>query len=75
MGETGGDGVTDQDAAKKLLFRLALSHPEIATIWADSAYAGKLVDWAKKYLDITIKTGRRPPDAKGFVVLPRRWVG
>lgn len=30
--------------------------------------------WAKTYLDITIKTVRRPPEAKGFVVLPRRWV-
>ncbi|GAB2991652.1 hypothetical protein GCM10023080_066790 [Streptomyces pseudoechinosporeus] len=30
--------------------------------------------WAKTHLDITIKTVRRPPDAKGFVVLPRRWV-
>lgn len=30
--------------------------------------------WAKKYLDITIKTVRRPPGAKGFIVLPRRWV-
>ena len=66
--------VTDRDAAKELFFRLALTHPEIAIIWADSAYAGKLVDWAKKYLDITIKTVRRPPDAKGFVILPRRWV-
>ncbi|WP_406480419.1 IS5 family transposase [Streptomyces sp. NBC_01615] len=66
--------VTDRDAAKELLFRLALIHPEIAIVWADSAYAGKLVIWAKTYLDITIKTVRRPPDAKGFVVLPRRWV-
>ncbi|WP_078600003.1 transposase [Streptomyces violens] len=41
---------------------------------ADSAYAGKLMAWAKTYLDITIKTVRRPPGAKGFVVLPRRWV-
>ncbi|MBT2423791.1 transposase [Streptomyces sp. ISL-22] len=64
--------VTDRDAAKELSIRLALTHPAIA-IWADSAYAGKLVDWAKKYFDITIKTVRRPPDAKGFVVLPRRW--
>lgn len=47
---------------------------EIAIVWADSAYAGKLVTWAKTYLDITIKTVRRPPDEKGFVVLPRRWV-
>ncbi|MFD3926618.1 IS5 family transposase [Streptomyces sp. NPDC058614] len=66
--------VTDRDAAKELLFRLALTHPEIAIVWADSAYAGKLVTWAKTYLDITIKTVKRPPDAKGFVVLPRRWV-
>jgi transposase len=49
-------------------------YPEIAIVWADSAYAGKLVTWAKTYLDITIKTVRRPPDAKGFVVLPRRRV-
>ncbi|AZQ40043.1 hypothetical protein EJ357_47195 [Streptomyces cyaneochromogenes] len=32
-----------------------------------------LIPWAKKYLDITLKTVRRPPEAKGFVVLPRRW--
>lgn len=25
--------------------------------------------------DLTIKTVSRPKDAKGFVVLPRRWVG
>lgn len=47
--------VTDRDAAKELLFRLVLTHPEIAIVWTDSAYAGKLVTWAKTYLDITIK--------------------
>ncbi|MEU1534716.1 IS5 family transposase [Streptomyces fagopyri] len=67
-------GVHDSGPAKELLFRLALTHPEISIVWADSAYGGKLVTWAKKYLDITIKTVKRPPDAKGFVVLPRRWV-
>lgn len=61
-------------AARELLFRLALPHPEIAIVWADSACARNgLVPWAKQYLDITINTVRRPPDAKGFVVLPRRW--
>lgn len=29
--------VTDRDAAKELLFRLPLIHPEIAIVWADSA--------------------------------------
>ncbi|MFF3576652.1 hypothetical protein ACFYX7_07025 [Streptomyces mirabilis] len=29
--------VTDRNAAKELLFRLALIHLEIAIVWADSA--------------------------------------
>lgn len=66
--------LTDRDAAKEVLFRLRLMHPEITIVWADSAYAGELVKWAKKYLNLTIKTVRRPPDTSGFVVLPRRWV-
>lgn len=64
----------DSLVARELLFRLALMHPEIAIVWADSAYAKNgLIPWAKKCLDITIKTVRRPPGTKGFVVLPRRW--
>ena len=56
--------VAPQDSlvARELLFRLALLHPEIAIVRAGSAYADNgLVPWAKKYLDITIKTVRRPP--------------
>lgn len=47
----------DSLVARELLFRLALMHPEIAIGWADSAYAKNgLIPWAKKYLDITVKT-------------------
>ncbi len=66
--------MTDRDAAKEVLFRLRIMHPEIAIVWADSAYAGQLVTWARTYLNLTIKTVKRPPGAKGFVILPRRWV-
>jgi transposase len=66
--------IQNRDAAKEVLIRLRLMHPEITIVWADSAYAGQLVDWAKKYLNLTLKTVSRPKDAKGFVVLPRRWV-
>lgn len=38
------------------------------------AYAGKLVDWAKSFLRLTIRTVSRPKGAQGFVILPRRWV-
>jgi transposase len=65
--------VTDRDAVREVLFRLHLMYPEIANGWADSAYADTLAIRAKTYLDLTINTVRRPPDAKGFVVLPRRW--
>jgi transposase len=64
----------DAAAAKEVLFRLRLMHPEITIVGADSAYAGKLVDWAKQHLNLTIKPVSRPKDASGFVVLPRRWV-
>lgn len=63
----------DRDAARELLWRLRLTHPQVTQIWADSAYAGKLVDWAEGFLRITLKTVSRPKSAKGFVVLPRRW--
>ncbi|MFI8893840.1 transposase [Streptomyces paradoxus] len=63
----------DRDAARELLWRLRLTHPQITQVWADSAYAGQLVTWAEDFLHITLKTVSRPKGAKGFVVLPRRW--
>jgi transposase len=66
--------MTDRDAAKEVLFRLRLMHPEITIVWADSDYAGKLVGWARQRLNLTIKTVSRPKDTTGFIVLPRRCV-
>lgn len=66
--------MTDRDAAREVLFRLRLMNPEITIVRADSAYAGQLVNWAKTYLRLTIKTVSRPKDATGFAVLSRRWV-
>ncbi|MDH6629852.1 transposase [Streptomyces sp. LBL] len=50
----------DAAAAKQVLFRLRRMHPEITIVWADSAYAGKFVDWAKQHLNLTIKPVSRP---------------
>lgn len=65
---------TDRDIARDLLTTLHLHHPQVTQAWADSAYAGELTGWAQRFLHITLKIVNRPPDAKGFVVLPRRWV-
>jgi len=42
-------------------------------IWADGAYED-IVDWVKQQFGWTLEIVRRPAQAKGFVVLPRRWV-
>jgi Transposase DDE domain len=35
--------VTDRDAAREVLLRLCLEHPEITQVWADQGYSGELV--------------------------------
>lgn len=65
---------TDRAAARGLLARLRAAHPEITLVWADSGYSGELEKWAKYELGLTMCISRRPPGARGFVVVPRRWV-
>ncbi|WP_344990791.1 IS5 family transposase [Nonomuraea helvata] len=63
--------VQDRDGAKPALARLRDWYERIALIWADSAYAGKLVTWAKKHVRLTVEIVKRSDDVSGFVVLPR----
>lgn len=42
-------------------------------LWADGGYEA-IVTWVKQYCGWRLVITRRPPDAKGFVVIPRRWV-
>lgn len=59
--------------ARDQLFRLRLTHPELAVVWADSAYGGTLVDWSHTFLDITLKTVPRRKGQDSFAVLAKRW--
>jgi transposase len=63
----------DRDAARLLLWRLRATHCRIRLIWADAAYAGKLVGWAAAALGLRVDIVRRRL-AHAFQVLPRRWV-
>ena len=42
--------------------------------WADGAYGGKLVEWAKLVGGWSLELVRRPAGQHTFQVLPRRWV-
>lgn len=63
----------DSVPARDLLFRLRLTHPEVTVVWADSAYGGTLIDWARSFLGLTLKTVPRRKDQDGFAVLAKRW--
>lgn len=69
-----GAGVQDRDGALPLLYRLRTACLRVALVWADSAYAGRLVSWAGEELAAKLEIVKRPDDASGFVVIPRRWV-
>ncbi len=64
--------VQDRDGAKEVLGFCLGTYPRLKTVWADAAYGGQLIEWAKRLLGMTLQIVRRTD--KGFVVLPRRWV-
>jgi putative transposase len=64
----------DRDGAEWVLRRLHGSFPRLVKIWADTAYRGGLVEWARKFRKWTIEIVSRAPGQKGFVVLPKRWI-
>ena len=66
--------IQDRDGAKLVLRRLTGRFRRLSVIWGDGGYAGKLIDWAANFGRWVLQIIERGKDAKGFVVLPRRWV-
>jgi transposase len=66
--------VQDRDGGRGILKRLHRALESVRLIFADGGYRGRLVPIAKSAWGITIEVVRKPPDQRGFAVLPRRWV-
>lgn len=66
--------IQDRDGAKLVLQRLLGRFPRLERIWADGAYAGKLVRWARRIGGWRLEVVPRPAQQHTFQVLPRRWV-
>jgi transposase len=67
--------VQDRDGAPALLAGVRSSFPWLRHVFADGGYAGdKLHDALKTLGAWTIEIVKRSDVAKGFVLLPRRWV-
>ena len=66
--------IQDRDGAKLVLKRMLGQYPRLKVIWADGAYGGKLVQWAKEVGGWSLDLVRRSSKQRTFQVLPRRWV-
>lgn len=60
----GGD-VQDRDGAPDLIERTCQTYPTVAKLFADGGYAGE---------KLAIEIVKRSDQAKGFVILSRRWI-
>jgi putative transposase len=68
-----GAHVQDRDAGHLLMWLIRTVSPTIRLVWADSGYAGKLVDYAHATLGLTVQIVAKLAGQVGFVVLHRRW--
>ncbi len=66
--------IQDRDGGRMVFARLGQSFPRLRLIWADGAYAGEFIEWARSFFGYLVEVVKRPKEQKGFVVLPRRWV-
>lgn len=67
--------VQDRDGAPAVVTLACASYPTIAHLFADGGYAGEKLEHALRKIDgPTIEIVKRPDDAKGFVIVARRWV-
>ncbi len=66
--------IQDRDGAKILLGKVKHCLTRLRLIWADGNYRGELIDWVLKNHGWILEIVKRDKDAKGFQVLPRRWV-
>jgi putative transposase len=70
--------IQDRDGPKLVLTVLANTFMCLRLIWADGGYAGALLQWVanlRRTRRLHMEVVKRSDDAKGFKVLPRRWVG
>jgi putative transposase len=66
--------IQDRDGAKLVLGKLLGRFPRLKLIWADAAYAGQLVEWARSFGGWLLEVVKRAKNSHSFEVLPRRWV-
>jgi transposase len=68
--------IQDRDGGAMLMASLFGLYPFLLKLYADGGYQGALFQNAMKAImaQVTVEIVKRSDQAKGFVVLPKRWV-
>jgi transposase len=71
-----GADIQDRDGGVMLMATLFGLYPFLLKLYADGAYQGPQFETALKKVvcDLNVEIVKRSDQAKGFVVLPKRWV-
>jgi putative transposase len=65
----------DHDGALFVCKRLKAAFARLLVVFADAAYGRNgLVEWVRATCGWVLQTVLRPVEARGFVVLPKRWI-
>jgi putative transposase len=66
--------IQDWDAAEDLFLVSRPICPRLQLVWADGAYGKNgLPEWTEETCGWRLEIVSRPAEARGFVVVPRRW--
>jgi putative transposase len=66
--------MTERDGAIGLLLMVRGIVHRLQLIWADGAYRGAFIETVQRLCGWTVEIILRSDDAKGFQVLPKRWI-
>ncbi|ATB32297.1 transposase [Melittangium boletus DSM 14713] len=66
--------VQDRDGARKVLPVAAQQYPTLKKTWVDGGYSGERVQAVATKTGINVEVVKRSDQAKGFVLLPKRWI-
>jgi len=67
--------IQDRDGGPSVIRDACASFPTLACIFADGGYSGEKVETAvSSFNGPRVEIVKRPDDAKGFIVIARRWV-
>jgi putative transposase len=67
--------IPEREGAEWLLTSLDERFPRLKLVWVDGGFSGKdFIERIQRKCQLTLEVVKRSDEAKGFVVLHRRWV-